>query len=205
MISLFPGFVRLSTTSKWIPERARAGTRPQFPAVPCGPDQWAGPGTVSGLDRSFGVAAPALASGADTTAPRASTAASPRRAYLTRIACFLSVGRALWTARVGPLTGGDDPIQFPRTPPPDEASAVGSCVAGAGLSTAATAQEVLDRALRLVAQHREREPVARVADGVVPGEVAPPVQLLLRVARRLRELHREALDVVVDCGVELGR
>ena len=43
-------------------------------------------------------------------------------------------------------------------------------------------EELPDRALRLVAEHREREPVACVADGLVPGDVAPPVQLLLRVA-----------------------
>ena len=62
-----------------------------------------------------------------------------------------------------------------------------------------------DRVLRLVAEHRERQPVACVADRLVPGDVAPPVQLLLRVAHGLRELRRELVDELVDLGVELGR
>ena len=48
-----------------------------------------------------------------------------------------------------------------------------------------------------------REPVARVPDGLVPGEVAPDVQLLLRVAGRLRELGGELLDPLVHGRVEL--
>ena len=43
-----------------------------------------------------------------------------------------------------------------------------------------------------------------MADRLVPGEVAPDVQLLLRVARRLRKLRGELLDPLVDGGVELG-
>ena len=65
-------------------------------------------------------------------------------------------------------------------------------------------EEAADRALRFVAEHREREPVARVADGLVPRDVTPPVQLLLRVPRRLGQLARELLDPLVDDGVELG-
>jgi len=45
----------------------------------------------------------------------------------------------------------------------------------------------------VVVKLREREPVALVSHRLVPGEVAPPVQLLLGVAHRLRELRRELL------------
>ena len=61
------------------------------------------------------------------------------------------------------------------------------------------------RRLRLVGRHRERQPVARVVDGLVPGEVAPEVQLLLRVAHGLRELGGELLDQLVDGRVEVRR
>src|SRR4029453_14137092 len=64
-------------------------------------------------------------------------------------------------------------------------------------------EEALDRRLRLLGRHREREPVAGVVDRLVPREVAPEVEVLLRVARRLRKLPREVLDHVVDLGVEL--
>src|SRR5207249_1054827 len=66
-------------------------------------------------------------------------------------------------------------------------------------------EEPLDRVLRLVAEHREREPVARVADRLVPGDVPPPVELLLRVAHGLRQLRRQLLDDLVDLRVELAR
>src|SRR6266487_3253810 len=64
-------------------------------------------------------------------------------------------------------------------------------------------QELLDRGLRLVRRHRERKPVARVVDRLVPGEVAPEVQVLPRVAGRLRELAQEALDDAIRLRVEL--
>src|SRR6188508_2593814 len=64
-------------------------------------------------------------------------------------------------------------------------------------------EEALDRSLRLLGRHREREPVAGVIDRLVPGEVAPEVQMLFRIARRLRELAREVLDHAIDLGVEL--
>src|SRR5437660_3103376 len=54
-------------------------------------------------------------------------------------------------------------------------------------------EELLDRRARLVCRHREREPVAGVGDRLVPGEVAPEVEVLLGIARRLRELAREGL------------
>src|SRR5207302_185344 len=66
-------------------------------------------------------------------------------------------------------------------------------------------QEAADRRLSLLAEHRQRQPVTRVADGVVPREVPPPVELLLRVAGRLRELAGELLHPLVDDGVELAR
>src|SRR2546430_8646276 len=50
-----------------------------------------------------------------------------------------------------------------------------------------------------------RSPVARVADRLVPGDVPPPVELLLRVARRLRELRRELLHDLVHLRVEFRR
>src|SRR6476619_6855291 len=65
-------------------------------------------------------------------------------------------------------------------------------------------EEALDRRLRLFGRHREREPVAGVVDRLVPCEVAPEVEVLLRVARRLRQLASEVLDHAVDLGVELG-
>src|SRR4029453_2450249 len=64
-------------------------------------------------------------------------------------------------------------------------------------------EEALDRGLRLLGRHREREPVAGVVDRLVPGEVAPEVQVLFRVARRLRQLAREVLDHVVDLCIQL--
>src|SRR5205823_7473374 len=73
------------------------------------------------------------------------------------------------------------------------------------LLRALAVEERLDRVLRLVAQHRERQPVACVPDGVVPRQVAPPVELLLRVAHRLRQLRRELADELVDLRVELRR
>src|SRR5262245_31570181 len=48
-------------------------------------------------------------------------------------------------------------------------------------------EEALDRGLRFLGGHREREPVAGVVDRLVPGEVAPEVEVLLRVTRRLRQ------------------
>src|SRR5215208_4861333 len=66
-------------------------------------------------------------------------------------------------------------------------------------------EERLDRALRLVAEHRQREPVACVADRLVPRDVAPPVELLLRVPGRLRQLSHELLDDLVHLRVELRR
>src|SRR5207237_5707714 len=66
-------------------------------------------------------------------------------------------------------------------------------------------EEAAHRGLRLLAEHRQREPVSGMADRVVPGEVAPPVELLLRVASRLRELARELVHPLVDDRVELGR
>src|SRR3954447_9984245 len=66
-------------------------------------------------------------------------------------------------------------------------------------------EEALDRGLRLLRRDRQREPVAGVVDRLVPGEVAPEVQVLLRVTGRLRELPREGLDHAVDLRVELGR
>ena len=65
-------------------------------------------------------------------------------------------------------------------------------------------QERAHRGLRLLAEHRHREPVARVRRRLVPRELAPDVELRLRVARRLRQLARERLDPAVDDGVELG-
>src|SRR5262245_46293983 len=59
-------------------------------------------------------------------------------------------------------------------------------------------EEALDRRLRLLGRHREREPVASVVDRLVPGEVSPEVQVLLRIAGRLRQLPREVLDDGVD-------
>src|SRR4026209_2931613 len=58
-------------------------------------------------------------------------------------------------------------------------------------------EEALDRSLRLLGRHRQREPVAGVVDRLVPREVAPEVQVLLRVARRLRKLARQVLDHVI--------
>src|SRR5262245_30452180 len=66
-------------------------------------------------------------------------------------------------------------------------------------------EEALDRRLRLLGRHRECEPVTRVVDRLVPREVAPAVEVLLRVARRLGELPSEVFDHAVDLGVELGR
>src|SRR5438105_9200315 len=66
-------------------------------------------------------------------------------------------------------------------------------------------EEATDCGLRLLAEHRQGEPVAGMADCLVPGEVAPPVELLLRVAGRLRELAGELLDPLVDDRVELVR
>src|SRR5215475_4141660 len=63
--------------------------------------------------------------------------------------------------------------------------------------------EAPDRGFRLLCGHREREPVAGVVDRLVPREVAPEVEVLLRVAGRLRELAGEVLDHAVDLGVEL--
>src|SRR4051812_31183468 len=61
----------------------------------------------------------------------------------------------------------------------------------------------VDRATGLLVKHRQREPVARVADRRAPRQVAPEVQLLLRIAGRLRQLRRQLLDVLVDGGVQL--
>jgi hypothetical protein len=44
-----------------------------------------------------------------------------------------------------------------------------------------------------------------MADGLVPGDVAPPVQLLLRVAHGLRKLRRELRHQLVDLRIELRR
>src|SRR5918997_864138 len=68
---------------------------------------------------------------------------------------------------------------------------------------ASALEEGTDGALRLLVQHRQRQPVARVADRLVPRDVAPPVELLLRVARRLRQLRRELLGDLVDPRVQL--
>src|SRR4051812_31808121 len=65
-------------------------------------------------------------------------------------------------------------------------------------------QKAFDRGLRLVGRHRESKPVAGVVDRLVPGEVAPEVEVLLRVPRRLRKLARQALDDAVDLGVQLA-
>src|SRR5215216_2553420 len=65
-------------------------------------------------------------------------------------------------------------------------------------------QEALDRGLRLLGRHREREPVASMVDRLVPREVFPEVQVLLRIARRLRQLPREVVDDSIDLGIELG-
>src|SRR5215217_1889257 len=65
-------------------------------------------------------------------------------------------------------------------------------------------EEALDRRLRLLGRHRQREPVAGVVDRLVPGEVTPEVEVLLRVAGRLRQLPSEILDHAVDLGVEVG-
>ena len=65
--------------------------------------------------------------------------------------------------------------------------------------------ELPHRFLRLLGRHREGQPVARVVDRLVPGEVAPEVELLLRVAHGLRELGRELLDQLVDRRVEVRR
>src|SRR5687767_5764571 len=77
-------------------------------------------------------------------------------------------------------------------------SPAGAPGARCGAPLLRTVEEAANRALRLVAQHRERQPVAGVADGLVPGDVPPPVQLLLRVPGRLGELARELLDQLVD-------
>src|SRR5207244_6252713 len=61
------------------------------------------------------------------------------------------------------------------------------------------------RLLRLVAEHREGKPVARVVHGLVPREVAPEVQLLFCVTRRLGKLRGQLLRDLVDLRVELGR
>src|SRR5438105_4473459 len=96
-----------------------------------------------------------------------------------------------WTWPVGTWPTSAESVTFsPQT------SCV--CVPAAG-------DEAPHRLLRLVAEHRERQPVARVVDRLVPGEVAPEVQLLLRVSRRLRELHGELRGHLVDLRVELGR
>src|SRR5688572_26017973 len=72
-------------------------------------------------------------------------------------------------------------------------------------SAIALLQELPHRGLRLLRCHRECEPVARVVDGLVPGEVLPEVQVLLGVAGGLRELALEVLDDRVDLRVELRR
>src|SRR5687768_2938382 len=66
-----------------------------------------------------------------------------------------------------------------------------------------TLEEPLHRGLRLLRGHRQGQPVAGVVDRLVPREVLPEVQVLLRVARRLRELPSEVLDHRVDLRVEL--
>src|SRR5215217_7147120 len=65
-------------------------------------------------------------------------------------------------------------------------------------------EEALDRGLRLLGRHRQREPVAGVVDRLVPGEISPEIQVLLRVAGRLRQLPGEVLDHPVDLRVEVG-
>src|SRR3990170_590769 len=64
-------------------------------------------------------------------------------------------------------------------------------------------EDPANRVLCLFPEHGHREPVACMTDGLVPGEVAPHVELLLGVARRLRKLRRELLDPLVDAPVEL--
>src|SRR5262245_34062980 len=66
-----------------------------------------------------------------------------------------------------------------------------------------TIQKCLHRLLSFLSEHRQCEPVARVVHGLVPGQVAPEVELLLRITRRLGELLRELLDDLVDLRVEL--
>src|SRR5580765_4335132 len=72
-------------------------------------------------------------------------------------------------------------------------------------SSLAPLEERANRALRLVAEHRQREPVARVRRRRVPREVAPDIELRLRVPRRLGQLAQERLDPAIDVRVELGR
>ena len=68
---------------------------------------------------------------------------------------------------------------------------------------ASAVEEATHGILRLVRHHGQRQPVARVADRLVPGEVAPHVQLLLRIAGGLRQLARQALHPGVDHVIEL--
>ncbi len=56
---------------------------------------------------------------------------------------------------------------------------------------------------RLSGAGMHRQPVPRVLDGLGPDEVAPPVQLGLRVAHRLGQLPRQVVDEPRDRGVEL--
>src|SRR5207344_2568471 len=74
----------------------------------------------------------------------------------------------------------------------------GALVTRTYASVIALVDEAPNSALCLLAEHAQREPVARMADGRVPGKVAPIVELVLRVARRLRKLRSELLDEVVD-------
>src|SRR3989442_3906901 len=129
------------------------------------------------------------------------TATGPSRSPRTRLIACCS--RPLWTNRrtietpgaetranfcdSGDREGGGS-LPHPR---------VGEWVGGLAR------EEFLDRLLRFVAEHRESEPVAGVADRLVPRDVAPPVQVLLRVASRLRELRRQLAGVLFHCGVEL--
>src|SRR5262249_21300327 len=59
-------------------------------------------------------------------------------------------------------------------------------------------------ALGLVAEHRHREPVASMRRRAMPGELAPHVELRLRIARRLGQFAREGLDPSIDDGIEAG-
>ena len=58
--------------------------------------------------------------------------------------------------------------------------------------------------LGLLGEHGHGEPVACVTDRLMPGEIAPLVQLLLGVARGLRQPRGELVHPLVHDGVELA-
>src|SRR3990170_7629719 len=125
---------------------------------------------------------------------------APPRLVLQWLPAATAIGKALREVRRVAVRAGSDG----RAPGVLRALPLRERASDAGVVHGAFLAEGVQPFLRLRGAGVEREPVPRVADGQMPAQVAPEVDLLLRVAGHFGQLVRERTGQDLHGRVELA-